>query len=125
MAKFLSEAYVRELEAALKADPKWTESTKSVKTNILMVVTDNAESYLLAVDSGTTTMQKAAQGTQAEFTLEGAYESWAKVAKGEMDIQSAVLKGQLKFKGSITKILVYRDRFLRIAEVMKTVPKEF
>jgi putative sterol carrier protein len=125
MAKFLSEAYVRELEAALKADPKWTESTKSVKTSILMVVTDNAESYLLAVDSGTTTMQKAEQGTQAEFTLEGAYESWAKVAKGEMDIQSAVLKGQLKFKGSITKILVYRDRFLRIAEVMKTVPKEF
>jgi hypothetical protein len=36
-----------------------------------------------------------------------------------------VLKGQLRFKGSITKILMYRDRFIRVAEVMSDVPKEF
>jgi putative sterol carrier protein len=48
-----------------------------------------------------------------------------KVAKGEVDLQSAVLKGQLKFKGSLPKILMYRERFVRIADLMKQIPSEF
>jgi putative sterol carrier protein len=46
------------------------------------------------------------------------------VARGEVDLQSAVLKGQLKFKGSITKILMYRDRFIRVADLMKQIQTE-
>lgn len=60
-----------------------------------------------------------------EFSFDGTYDAWTKVVKGEMDIQTAVLKGHLSFKGSITKILMYKDRFTRVAEVMSTVPKEF
>ena len=70
-------------------------------------------------------MQKVPPGSPAEFSFDGLYETWCKVVKGEMDLQSAVLKGQLRFKGSITKILMYRDRFIRVAEVMRDVPKEF
>ena len=125
MAKYLSEEYFAEVQAALAADPKWTESTKSVKTSIALNITDTAQNYLLGVEGGTTTIQKVAPGTPAEFSFDGTYETWSKVAKGELDLQSAVLKGQLKFKGSLTKILMYRDRFIRIAEVMNAVPKEF
>jgi putative sterol carrier protein len=63
--------------------------------------------------------------TPAEFTFEGTYDSWTKVARGEVDMQSAVLKGLLRFKGSITKILTYRDRFMRIAEMLKGQANEF
>jgi len=125
MAKFLSDEYFGQLQSALAVDPKWTESTKTVKTSIAFNVTDIGQNYVLSVDNGTTTLQKVAPGTPAEFCFDGVYDTWCKVVKGEMDFQSAVLKGQLRFKGSITKILMYRDRFTRVAEIMRDVPKEF
>lgn len=125
MAKFLSDEYFAQVLAALTQDQKWMESTKSLKTTIGLNVTDLGQNYLLGVDNGATTLQKVAPGTAAEFTFDGTYETWAKVAKGEVDLQSAVLKGQLKFKGSITKILMYRDKLTRVADIMHDVPKEF
>jgi putative sterol carrier protein len=125
LAKFLSTEFFNELVAALSADDKWKESTKGIKTSVQMTVTDAGSSHLLAVDQGVTSVQPSPQGVSPEFSFEGTYDAWSKVAKGEMDMQSAVLKGQLKFKGSITKILMYRDRFMRIADVMNSVPKDF
>lgn len=125
MAKFMSDEYFAQLQAALNQDAKWSETTKTIKTSIAMNVTDQGQNYVLGVENGTTTLAKVGPGTPAEFSFDGTYDTWSKVARGEMDLQSAVLKGQLRFKGSLTKILMYRDRFVRVAEVMKEVPKEF
>lgn len=125
MAKFMSDEYFSELQQALSTDPKWAEGTKGIKTSVMITVSDLGQVYLLGVENGSTTIQKAAPGSTAEFSFDGTYDSWSKVGKGEVDMQSAVLKGQLKFKGSITKILAYRERFSRIADVMKAVPKEY
>lgn len=125
MVKYLSDEYFSLVQSALSQDPKWSESTKTLKTSIAFNVTDIGQNYVLSVENGTTTFQKVAHGTPAEFSFDGNYESWCKVAKGEVDIQSAVLKGQLRFKGSLTKVLMYRDRFIRVAEIMREVPKEF
>jgi putative sterol carrier protein len=125
MAKYMSDEYVAQVQAALMADPKWAESSKNFKSSVAMNVTDLSQNYLLSVDNGVTTFQKAAPGASAEFSLDGTYDSWCKVARGEVDLQSAVLKGQLKFKGSLTKALTYRERLTRIAEIMRDVPKEF
>jgi putative sterol carrier protein len=121
----MSDEYFSQLQSSLSQDQKWTESTKTLKTSIAISVTDIGQYYVLAVENGATKLQKASPGTAAEFSFEGTYDTWSKVAKGEMDLQSAVLKGQLKFKGSLTKILMYRDRFVRVAEIIKEVPKEF
>ena len=125
MAKYMSEEYVSQVQGALSSDPKWSETSKSFKTSIAFNVTDQGLNYILNVDSGATTFQKTAPGASAEFSFDGPYDSWCKVAKGEVDMQSAVLRGQLKFKGSLTKILMYKDRLTRIAEIMGDVPKEF
>ena len=125
MAKYMSDEYVGQVQAALGQDPKWQESTKAFKTSIAFGVTDTGQSYLLSVENGMTTFQKAAPGSQADFTFDGTYDSWCKVAKGEVDMQSAVLKGQLKFKGSLTKVLMNKDRLMRVAEIMRDIPKEF
>ena len=125
MAKYLSDEYFSQVLAALIQDPKWSESTKNLKTSIALNVTDIGQNYVLGVENGTTTLQKSSPGAPAEFSLDGTYEAWCKVAKGEVDLQSAVLKGQLKFKGSLTKVLMYRDKLTRVADVMKETPKEF
>ena len=125
MAKYMSEEYVSQVQGALSSDPRWAETSKTFKTSFAFNVTDQGLNYILNVDGGVTTFQKAAPGASTEFSFDGPYEAWCRVAKGEVDIQSAVLKGQLKFKGSLTKILMYKDRFIRVAEIMRDVPKEF
>ena len=124
MAKYLSDEYFTQVQAALAQDSKWVESTKNFKTSIGFGVTDTGQYYVVSVENGTTIVQKAAPGATSEFSIEGTYESWSKVQRGEIDIQSAVLKGQLKFKGSITKVMMYRDKLNRVADVMKGVPTE-
>ena len=125
MSKFLSDEYFDQLRETISRDSKWTDSTKNIKTSIALNVTDNGQHYILAVENGVTNLQKVSPGSPAEFSFDGMYDTWCKVAKGEMDLQSAVLKGQLRFRGSLTKILMYRDRFMRLAELMRDVPKEF
>ncbi len=125
MAKYFGEEYFRELEGRLNSDQRWTEGTKNLKTSLLLTVTDQDASFLFEVENGKTTVKKAETTSPAEFTFEGPYEVWMRVGKGELDFQSAVLKGSLRFRGSITKIIFYRERFIRIAEAIKEIPKEF
>lgn len=125
MAKFMSEEYISQVQSALVQDAQWSESTRNFKASVAFTVTDLGDSYVMTVENGATAIQKVAPGTAAEFAFEGSYDSWCRIAKGEVDIQSAVLKGQLKFKGSLTKILTYKDKFVRVADVMKEVPKDF
>jgi putative sterol carrier protein len=125
MAKYFTEEYFKEVEQKLAADPKWQQDTKGIKTTILLNSPDINALYLIKVEDGVTTISKTEPGVTVEFSFEGPYEVWTKVAKGEVDFQSAVLKGQLKFRGSITKILFYKDRFTRIAEIIRAVPVEF
>ena len=127
MVKYFSPEFFAQLQDTLSNDAKWQESTKGLKTSVKLSTTDpsGASSYLLKVEEGKTTITTSDLAAQAEFSFEGAYETWTKVAKGEVDFQSAVLKGLLRFKGSITKILFYKDRFLRIAEVMRSIQVEF
>jgi putative sterol carrier protein len=123
MVKYFSPEFFALLQESLVNDSKWQEDTKGLKTSMKLSTTDqgNATSYLLKVEEGRTTISPSDPAAQAEFSFEGTYETWTKLAKGEVDFQSAVLKGLLKFKGSITKILVYKDRFLRIAEVIRSI----
>ena len=127
MAKLFSPEFFTQLQDSLVGDAKWQETSKSLKTSIKLTSTGGSAptSYMLRVEEGKTSLSPSEPAAQAEFSFEGTYETWTKVVKGEVDLQSAVLKGMLKFKGSITKILVYKDRFVRIAEVMRTVPVEF
>ena len=125
MAKFMSDEYISQVQTALAQDQKWAESTKGLKTSIAFNVTDTGQNFVMSVENGATTFQKVPPGAGSEFSFDGSYDAWTKVARGEVDIQSAVLKGQLKFRGSLTKILMYKDRFIRVAEIMRDVPKEF
>jgi putative sterol carrier protein len=127
MVKYFSQEFFTELQDKLSNDPKWQEGTKGLKTSMRLGSTDqgSAQTYLVKVEEGKTFISPSDATAQAEFSFEGSYETWTKVAKGEVDFQSAVLKGLLKFKGSITKILLYKDRFLRIAEVMRSIQVEF
>ena len=125
MVKYFSDEFFKDVESGLSTDPLWQQGAKGIKSSILMTAIDANASYLVTVDAGKTSIQKVEPTSPAEFTFEGTYEVWARIGKGELDLQTAVLKGMLKFRGSITKILFYKDRFLKMADVIKNVQKDY
>ena len=50
--------------------------------------------------------------------LEGPYDTWVSVNKGEMDGANAIMTRQLQFKGSMSAIIRYSKAFLRLFQVM-------
>ncbi len=127
MVKYFSAEFFAQLQDALANDPKWQEDTKGLKTSIKLTSTDRASPRATSSRSrrGRRPSRRPSRARRRSSRSRGPTRRGRKVAKGEVDFQSAVLKGQLKFKGSITKILFYKDRFMRIAEVIRSVPVEF
>ena len=126
MAKFFSPEFFAQLQDALVHDAKWKESVNGLKTSIKLACVSGTErlEYLLKVEDGNTRIASWEPNAQAEFSFEGTYETWTRVAKGEVDLKSAVLKGLMKFKGSITKLVLQEERFVRIGQAMGSVPVE-
>ena len=57
MAKFMSEEYISQVQAALSQDPKWVESTKGFKTSMAFNVTDTGQNFVMSVENGATSFQ--------------------------------------------------------------------
>ncbi|GAF90659.1 unnamed protein product, partial [marine sediment metagenome] len=62
---------------------------------------------------------------KTDFTLEGPYEIWTQVNKGEMEGANAIMTRMLMFKGNMSEIIRYSKAFLRLFEVMQQVPVEY
>ena len=62
---------------------------------------------------------------ETDFTLEGPYEVWTQVNKGELDGANAIMSRMLQFKGSMSAIIRYSKAFLRLFQVMQKVPVEY
>lgn len=48
---------------------------------------------------------KSVDEREAEFVVTGPYSIWKGIIKGEVDSMQAVMKGQLKLKGNMSKLL--------------------
>ena len=62
---------------------------------------------------------------KTDFSLEGAYDVWMKVNKGELDGSNAIMQRQLQFKGNMSNIIRYSKSFLRLFQLMQKVPVDY
>ncbi len=65
------------------------------------------------------------EAEKTDFTLEGTYDVWTKVNKGELDGSNAIMQRQLQFKGNMSNIIRYSKSFLRLFQLMQKVPVEY
>ncbi len=60
---------------------------------------------------------------KAEFRFIAPYERWEKIARGEAKMQGDVLSGRIRFRGSMTKMLLHVNRVIglerKAVEIMK------
>ncbi|NIN53685.1 MAG: hypothetical protein GTO23_11140 [Nitrososphaeria archaeon] len=72
-----------------------------------------------------TEVRPLGEGEKTDFTLEGLYEVWVKVNKGELDGANAIMTRMLQFRGNMSAIIRYSKAFLRLFQVMQKVSVEY
>ncbi len=65
------------------------------------------------------------QYPDAEFTISGDYETFAKISRAEIGARSALMSGKLHLKGNMVKALSLASIVDRMNRVLSTIPTEY
>ncbi len=125
MVQYFTTAFFDELATRLNADPEWANKAATITAKIVLTCLDRNSSFLLEIRGGHVAASEVAPDVPADFKFEGTYEAWTRLGKGEKDFQSLVLGGNIRFRGSMPRIMALTAQLNGITRVAQQVPKEF
>ena len=128
MVQYLGLEYWKKCKKVANADEEFRIKTKMFNATFTYGVTDNdavPDIYMRFDDGEVIEVRELEEGEKTDYTLAGPYEIWTKLNKGELDAQSALMTRQLPFKGNMSSIIRYSKAFLRLFELMQTIPVEY
>ncbi len=125
MAQFFTKEFFEDLSTRLNGDEEWKKKSGGLTTKIVATCTDRDFSALLDIQDGTVEVREVPTDEPADFKFEGNYAAWQKTAQGEADLQTMVMMGKIKFKGSLSKIMAMMGQLGRLTAVLREIPKEF
>ena len=128
MVQYLGLEYWKKCKEVANADEEFRIKTKMFNATFTYGVIDNdavPDIFMKFDDGEVMEVRELAEGEKTDYTLAGPYEIWTKLNKGELDAQSALMTRQLPFKGNMSSIIRYSKAFLRLFELMQTIPVEY
>ena len=126
--RFLDLDYWKKVEEIANGDEEFEIKSRGFIASFTFNVTEGSDVppvYVKFDDGKVTEVRELAEGERTDFTLEGPYEIWTQVNKGEIEGANAIMTRQLQFKGNMSSIIRYSKAFLRLFEVMQQVPVEY
>lgn len=122
MIPFWSEEFFEKTVVLLNSDEKLCKVFKGMNTTIIAECTDKEAAFFLIVKDGVINSVKDNAGEKAEFRFSAPYDLWVKIAKGEEKVQSQVVKGKIKFRGSMPKMMLYLGKVVRMEkQILKII----
>ena len=128
MAKYLSLEYWKAVQELANADQEFGIKAKMFVASFTFKVSDKADLkpiYAKFVDGKIPEIRYVNEGEKTDFSLEGTYDVWCKVNRGELDGSNAIMQRYLQFKGNMSNIIRYSKSFLRLFQLMQKVPVEY
>ncbi len=128
MVQYLGLEYWEKCQEVANADEEFRIKTKMFNATFTYGATDNdavPDIFMKFDDGWVVEVRELAEGEKTDYTLAGPYEIWTKLNKGELDAQSALMTRQLPFKGNMSSIIRYSKAFLRLFELMQTIPVDY
>ena len=128
MVNFLGTDYWRQVEGIANGDEEFAIKARGFVASFTFRVTDKEGLMPVYVkfDNGKVKeVRPLGAGERTDFTLEGPYEVWVSVNKGEEDGANAIMTRKLQFRGNMSAIIRYSKAFLRLFQVMQKVPVEY
>ncbi len=98
----------------LNSDQDLTKALRAVNTAILAECSDRPASFIIRINEGKITSSEAIPGEKAEFKFSAPYQEWTRILKDESKIQGEVVKGKIKFSGSMPKMLLYLSKIVKM-----------
>jgi len=128
MVKFLGQDYWKQVEKIANSDEEFGIKARGFTASFTFKVTDReglTPAYLKFDNGKVTEVRPLGEGEKTDFALEGPYDVWVKVNKGEVDGANAIMTRMLQFRGNMSAIIRYSKAFLRLFQVMQQVPVEY
>jgi putative sterol carrier protein len=126
--KYLSLDYWKMVQELANTDNEFSIKAKMFAASFVFKVTDNTyltPIYAKFADGKITEIRALSEGEKTDFSLEGTYDVWSKVNKGELDGGNAIMQRQLQFKGNMSNIIRYSKSFLRLFQLMQKIPVDY
>jgi len=128
--KYLTPEWAQEAARRLK-EQLTPEKMKHITSSMLTVYihcpdgVDRAVYY--SVTDGVVDGVSLSEGElpEAEFTISGDYETFARISQAELKARSALMSGKLTLKGNLVKALRLAPVVDRLNEVLATIPTEY
>jgi len=111
---FWSPEFFKSAGEMLNSDQDLAKAFSAVNTTILAECTDRPASFIIQVVEGKITSREAKPGEKAEFKFSAPYQEWTRILKDESKIQGEVVKGRIKFSGSMPKMLLYLSKIVKM-----------
>ncbi len=128
MVGFLGLDYWKKVEEIANGDEEFEIKSRSFVASFTFNVTEGSDvpAVYVKFDNGKVAeVRELAEGEKTDFTLEGSYDIWTQVNKGEVEGANAIMTRQLMFKGNMSEIIRYSKAFLRLFQVMQQVSVEY
>jgi len=127
MVGFLTEEYFNQVQKIANTDEDFQIKAKGFTGAFTFKVTDKdfPPIYVMFQEGKVTEVRKLKEGEETDYALEGPYETWVSVNKGELDAANAIMTREIRFLGSMSSIMRYSKAFLRLFTVMTEVPVEY
>jgi putative sterol carrier protein len=126
--KYLSLDYWKKVQELANTDNEFSIKAKMFIASFTFRVTDKPDLpaiYAKFEGGKISEIRDLGAAEKTDFTLEGTYDVWTKVNKGELDGSNAIMQRQLQFKGNMSNIIRYSKSFLRLFQLMQKVPVEY
>jgi putative sterol carrier protein len=128
--QYLSPEWAAEAEMRLRRDLS-PEKMKHLTSSMLTIYTDCPDGHDHAVRYQVTAgvVEGVAlhhgQMPQAEFTIIGGYETFARISRAELKARAALMSGKLTLRGNLVKALRLAAVVDRLNEVLATIPTRY
>jgi hypothetical protein len=124
LTQFWSKEFFEEAGSRLNRDQDLAKVFTGINTTILAGCSDRDEAFLIRVVGGKISSEQAGLEEKAEFRFTAPYEKWVSIAKGEEKVQMEVVKGGIKFRGSMPKMLLYLGKVVRMEKKVLRLIRE-
>jgi putative sterol carrier protein len=128
--QYLSQDWRDEAEKRLNAElpPERMNYVTSSMTNLYKNCPDGKDRFLFfKFEDGRFADMQVGEGEppKAEFVISGDYDVFAKITRGEMGAQRALMTMKLKLKGNMVKALKLASLADRLNKVLASIPTEY
>ena len=130
-----SPEWILSFEKALQEDKKYRDAAKKWEGTVVIHMVGDAKSgipedlYVLLDlwhgDCRSVRLVPADVGRNGDYVLTADLDKWQAVLKGELNAIKGMMKGQIKIKGNLTKMVRFAKAANRLVEVTSLVEAKF